>query len=93
MNQYTLDYSSGPRQRLRISKPDRRMNRTFRQILLPVCGLVVSIAVFNTLQMRSESQMHRKLYLTQSVKYDSLLDAKEEVDRQLKTFRSPFNKR
>lgn len=94
MNQYTLDYSvPQPRRWSRSSRPNRRMKRTFRQLFLPLCGLACAIALVTSLRMRTEAQMYHKRYQTQAIRYDSLLAAKQEADRQLEKLRTQFNKR
>lgn len=89
MNQYTLDYSEPrPKRWRRVRPPHRRMTLAFRRMLLLLSGLVCGIAAVGLLRMRTEVQIHHKRYQDQAIRYDSVLAAKLEADRQLEELRT-----
>lgn len=85
MNQYRLDYSD-PRLPNRRSR--RQMNRTLRQAMLLLCALSFGVAFVSAIRMRADARFHRMQYQTQAIRYDSLLAAKAEADRQLQQLRT-----
>jgi len=91
MNQYTLDFSDPAqpqRQWQRNTRPRQRTNRTFRRTVLLLSGLICGISVVGLLRQQAAMQTIRERYQTQSVRYDSLMAAKGEVDRQLEQLRT-----
>ncbi len=80
MNQYTLDYSNP---RPPTQRSHRQLNQTLPQVMLLVCGLAFSVAFVSAIRMRADVRFHQNQYQAQAVRYDSLLAAKAEVDRQL----------
>ncbi|MBC7570262.1 MAG: hypothetical protein H7319_11065 [Spirosoma sp.] len=85
MNQYTLDYSDHqPDER----PPNRRSKQSFRQAVRLFGALICGIAFVAAIRMRSDASFHRTQYQTQAIRYDSLLAAKAEADRQLQQLRN-----
>ncbi len=91
MNSYTLDFTQPERpERNKVQASGRlqqRRHRVLRRIALLTSGLVCSIAVVGLLRQRTEAQSLRAQYEAQTVRYDSLLTAKIEADRQLEQLR------
>lgn len=90
MNSYTLDFSKPVRsdQTSRPSRwPRQRRYRAFRRMPLLTSALVCSIALVGLLRQRTQTQLLRGRYEAQTVRYDSLLTAKIEADRQLEQVR------
>lgn len=88
MNQYTLDYSDPQSQRWPGTPPPyRRTNRVVWGALLVFSGWAGGMVCMSLLQLRAEAKWQHQLYQRQTVRYDSLLSAKVETDRQLNQLR------
>ena len=89
MNQYTLDYSNphsdGQSANRRFA---RRPGQSFRQAVLLISALIWGIVFVAAIRMRADAQLHQTKYQTQAIRYDSLLAAKDEADRQIRQLRS-----
>lgn len=85
MNQYTLDYSDP---RPDGWPPNRRSNRRQRGVLRQLtrisCLLVPGLAFVAASRILTDVWSYRTNYRTQTIRYDSLLAAKAETDRQIR---------
>lgn len=85
MNQYTLDYSD-PQPNKR--SPNRRSSQPFRQAVLLTCALICGTVFVLAIRMRADARFYQINYKAQAIRYDSLMAAKAEADRQLQQLRS-----